>query len=471
MSFAEVSSNSNSGRRRVVEDTARTHTIVTVVHGHVDVTINTPPGAPGVSDDEDLLAVHDLPADSSDGVVKIVVVWAVSGGHNTTTVAHERTVSLNSEGDRTNAKSFLNRFGISIDVIDVISCNSLGRSRNIARSLFASVWVVSRQNDGGLSCTLVHTNRPATVATVATTVIILAVNNLLLGERHNLCFSLNGQSRLEDSHSGEGVARTTLTLVLDRNDNVVTPDEFAVRSRTLSWIRVGFIIIIFFLFLFVLLLIGTEATFDGSLSDGSILHDAHPPGVKVILGPSFFVNLLVVLLTFLISQVLLVLLVELIIKPFAGLGPFIKLLVVEILVLFSGHIKAEAIPVSLVSKEKSIVVINLSTVNGILLFLSHIRELVVTELGAAVLVSVMALVVGLLIEPVGVAHSVLFIRNPVLTVVGLVLLVIILSGSEEGLELSLGEGSDIDTSEGVGRKTSLNLDSLRGEGKRCSNNE
>lgn len=323
-----------------MEDTARTHAVVSVIHGHVDVAIFTPPGAPRVSDDEDFLTVHDLPANSGDGVVKIVVVRAVSGGHDTTGVAHEGTVGLNSEGDGTLAESFLHTIGSTVNVVNIVGRNVLSRFGTLAGFDTSNVRVVSGQDDWELSSGLVERDGPATVATLAVAIVRVAINNLLLSKGLNLLVVLDGHGTFEHSHGREGVAGTALTLVLNRNNNVVTPDEFAGASRALGlWLgfRIGVVflfLIIVFLFIVFIIVVVFEAAFDGTLSNSSVLHDAHPPVIELSFGPTLL-KLFLALLFFLASHISIILSVELLVKSLAGFVRLFPLLVVKLLVLFS----------------------------------------------------------------------------------------------------------------------------------------
>jgi len=347
---------SDGGGGGVSKDTARAHAIVATVHGHVDVTLITPPGAPRVSDDEDFLAVHDLPADSRDGVVEIVGVWAVSGGHDTTGVAHERTVSLDGEGDRTSAESALDSIGSAINVVDIGSRNILGRVRVLASFLTSNIRIVSGQNNWVVSGGLVQRHGPATTATIAVAVFALAINNLLLRKGLNLLVVLNSHSTFKDSHGGERIARTALTLVLDRNNNIITPDEFAlvsralIRSRVGLWLRLG----IRGRVDVVLTIVVIEATSNGGLSNSSVLHDAHPPGIELILSPALG-ELSFALLLFLAGHVSIILIVEDGVESLASSIRFSPFLVVKSLVLFSGHFDGETVLV--LGKSSSLFII------------------------------------------------------------------------------------------------------------------
>jgi len=73
--------------------------------------------------------------------------------------------------------------------------------------------------------------RPATLTSIATLVVIFAINNLLLWVRSNIFISANSKSSFKDSNSGEGINRTTASLIFDRSYFSIIPLEWLQISR------------------------------------------------------------------------------------------------------------------------------------------------------------------------------------------------------------------------------------------------
>lgn len=73
--------------------------------------------------------------------------------------------------------------------------------------------------------------RPATLTSIAALVVIFAINNLLLWVRSNIFISANSKSSFKDCNSGEGIDRTTTSLILDRSYLSMVPSEWLQISR------------------------------------------------------------------------------------------------------------------------------------------------------------------------------------------------------------------------------------------------
>jgi len=167
---------------------------------------------------------------------------------------------------------------------------------------------------------------------------------------------LNSNLTFKNGHGRESVARTALALILDRNDNIVTPEEFVAFREALVDILVivvvvvvvivVVVVVVVIIVVVIVVIVVIHATNDGALSKSSVLPDAHPPAVEFIFGPAFLCDLLLVLLLFLVLNVFLIFLVELLVKLFARPAhrhSFLPFLVVKFLVLLSAHFKPETI--------------------------------------------------------------------------------------------------------------------------------
>jgi len=100
-----------------------------------------------------------------------------------------------------------------------------------------------------------------------------------------------------------------------------------------------------------------------------------------------------------------------------------------------------------------IILRSLSTAKFRFLFLSHIGELVVTKSTAAVLVSVVALVLSLSFKPVLLTLFSLSLGKVSFSVVMAEFTKLISGSSEKSRKLNFRESSDVNTSKGVSRKT------------------
>jgi len=100
--FSQLSGSGGISPVEMLKDTARTLTIILSsscgVDSNVNVTLITPPGAPGVSDLDDLNTVHNSPTDSVNGVIELSVNTVTE---DTTRVAHELLVGINGDCKRT----------------------------------------------------------------------------------------------------------------------------------------------------------------------------------------------------------------------------------------------------------------------------------------------------------------------------------------------------------------------------------
>jgi len=206
----KFSSHSGVSPVEMLEDTARTNTIVLSgsinVDGNIDVTRITPPGTPGVSDLDDFDTVHLSPTNGVDGVVKATVNTVAE---DTTRVTHELVVGIDSDGKRTVHKGLLhssNRVG----------CNSLGATVGLNSSVAsllladtnrASVFVVFLRPEGvlGVGNRVKDGSGPSTTATIVVTV--TTVNNLLL-RKGDKTITGNSVVGLKDLSGGESVAGT-----------------------------------------------------------------------------------------------------------------------------------------------------------------------------------------------------------------------------------------------------------------------
>ena len=198
-------------------DTADTST---VDGGDLDVTLVTPRGRPGVSDDVVLLTVLGTIADSGDGVVEVGT--ALLGVEDTTGVhLEDGLVGLDGDGDWLLGDGGLQSGdGSGWDVLVGSNTNlTLGGIELAGTGLTVSggVWV------GGLELLEVGlevgegVGLPSTIASIGG---LVAGDDLLLGEGEELA-GLEEVSTLNSAGGGEGPAGTALSLVLNWVDGTL----------------------------------------------------------------------------------------------------------------------------------------------------------------------------------------------------------------------------------------------------------
>jgi hypothetical protein len=197
-------------------DTA--YTLSRFLGGNSDVSLFSPAGSPGVSDNVVLLSVLGSVSDSSDSVVESGS-RALRLRDNTTGVVHE-SVLLGIDGDGNWSLldgGLQGRGGVGRNFVDVGDRDMTRIAAGVAGSVSGSVSVV------GLEILSVGLNvvhgifLPSTVATSARGV---AVNNLLLGERDEVS-SGDSVVSLNSASGREGPAGSAFSLVLDGVDGTL----------------------------------------------------------------------------------------------------------------------------------------------------------------------------------------------------------------------------------------------------------
>jgi len=182
--------------------------------GDLDVSSISPGSTPGVSDEVVVLSVLGSVSDSGDGVIE--VGSAGSGVEDTTGISLEdELVGLDGHGDWGEGDGGLELGnGVGWDVVVRSNVDLAGVLGIFAGSVNSVVGVVSLELLGGLLGVGEGGILPSSIASVGSGI---AVNELLLGEGKEIS-TLDEMSSLDGASSGEGPARSALTLVLDGVD-------------------------------------------------------------------------------------------------------------------------------------------------------------------------------------------------------------------------------------------------------------
>jgi hypothetical protein len=185
------------------------------VKGHVDVTLFSPGGSPGVSDDSVGDSVFGSETNGGDGVIEARFTSAVV--ENTTGVTLEIVVgSINGNASWSLFDGFYQGFpivvsdsfvGYSLDNSLVFGIFALSTLSGVSILAFELLWVGHK---------ILHSF--SLKSTIATTVTSIAINELLFRELEKFS-SLDEVSTLHGSSGREGPAGTALSLVLNWVDS------------------------------------------------------------------------------------------------------------------------------------------------------------------------------------------------------------------------------------------------------------
>jgi len=265
----------------LAEDTAGTVSVIELVTGgEVNVTLLTPAGTPGVLDNESFITADSGVANSQDSVVQTVTASALD---DTRAVELEDVfISFDGDGDWLSDQSSLE--GISVLSGDEVR-STVGLDGNslleLASAVDSLVWVGELEFETVVSSVGEGFNW---VTTVATIIVGVTVNNLLLREAEKLVV-VDLVPSFQDTGGGESPARTALALILDLGDGTLASPVNAVWEISLDVVDWGDFVV----------LLDVAAGIDGLELSGGEVSELVQGELEVFVGSVVLDDLLVVL--------------------------------------------------------------------------------------------------------------------------------------------------------------------------------
>ena len=202
---------------RLAEDTASTIAVVKLITGgEVYVAFLTPAWAPGVLHNESFVATNSGVADSQHSVVQAITASALDD----TRAVELEDVFISFDGDRDWRGNQGSLEGIGVLGSDKVWA-TVGLDSNslleLAGVVFSSVWVGELEFETVVSSVGEGLNW---ITTIATVVVLVTVDDLLLREAEELAL-VDLVPSFQDTGGGESPAWTALALILDLSDGAL----------------------------------------------------------------------------------------------------------------------------------------------------------------------------------------------------------------------------------------------------------